>query len=140
MHCKRLAIRAWKRVALLSALLAFGQPLAAQTQAEPDDEGLLVVYGALAPTREGDTDHRETIFFSVPEGFRDRIYVRVFDPEMKGDNDFALGYSGNSKTVFRVVGGEGAFTAIETPEPAREGLRPKKIRHPLLREAPNLPS
>jgi len=90
--------------------------------------GLLVVYGALAPSREGDVDRREQIFFSLPAGMKDRIYVRVFDPEVSGSGDFTYGGTGNSRTVFRVFGGSGAFSKADRPKPVADGARePRRI-------------
>ena len=46
------------------------------SQSQPaEDHGLLVVYGALAPSREGDTDRREQIFVSFPANLRDRVFL-----------------------------------------------------------------
>lgn len=98
----------------------------AQDMSPPPDAGLLVVYGALAPTREGDVDHREVVFFSLPKDFSDRVYVRVFDPEMRGEHDFRYGGGGNTETIFRVYGGDGAFSAVPLPTPVADGSRPSK--------------
>ena len=117
------------RLGVLTALAMGGVGFAhAQDMAPPPDQGLLVVYGVLAPTREGDIDHKETIFFSVPKDLRDRIYVRIFDPEMSGEHDFRYGRYGNTETVFRVVGGEGAYSGVEMPVAVRSGARPTKLR------------
>ncbi|MFT7595602.1 MAG: PKD repeat protein [Paracoccaceae bacterium] len=93
----------------------------AQTPGSMD--GLLVVYGALAPSREGDVDRREQIFFSLPAGMKNRFYVRVFDPEVSGSGDFTYGGTGNSRTVFRVFGGSGAFSKADRPQPVADGAR-----------------
>ncbi|MBE1283827.1 MAG: PKD domain-containing protein [Rhodobacteraceae bacterium] len=85
------------------------------------ESGRLVVYGALAPSREGDPDRREQVFFSVPADLKDRIYVRLFDPEVFGSDDFTYGGTGNSETAFRLFGGEGAFSAAELPKPVADG-------------------
>ncbi|WP_246455604.1 PKD domain-containing protein [Sulfitobacter aestuariivivens] len=80
-----------------------------------DDEGLLVIYGAQSPTREGDVDNREQIFFSVPASTEGRFYVRLFDPETFGSDDFIYAGSGDAVTTFRVFGGEGAYSAADRP-------------------------
>ncbi len=41
----------------------------------------LVIYGRDANAREGDDDHTQVIYFSVPETFSERLYLRVFDPD-----------------------------------------------------------
>lgn len=121
-------MRIW--VAVVLALS--GEAVKAQDMAAPVDQGLLVVYGVLAPTREGDIDHRETVFFSVPRSLRDRIYVRIFDPEMSGAHDFRYGRYGNTETLFRVFGGDGARTGIEMPVPVSDGARPQKVKRAVL--------
>ena len=52
---------------------------------------LMVVYGPEAPTREGDPDHVERLFISVPADLADRLYLRVFDPEPAGAHDTRYG-------------------------------------------------
>ncbi|MCP9481346.1 PKD domain-containing protein [Shimia sp. CNT1-13L.2] len=113
------------------------QGATAQTVAPPSEEGLLVVYGAFAHTREGDIDHRETVFFSVPAGLKDRLYVRLFDPEMSGQHDFVYGRRSHSETVFRLSGGEGAFSGIARPQKVADGARPNQPkRGDLLKASP----
>jgi PKD repeat protein len=117
-----------RNLATAFALALFGfatGPASAQTgSATP---GLLVVYGALAPSREGDVDRREQVFFSVPADLKGRIYVRIFDPEVSGSNDFTLGGTGNSRTVFRVFGGKGAYSDADRPMPLADGAREPRL-------------
>src|SRR3954470_21620839 len=49
---------------------------------EAQERPLSVTYGPKALAQEGDDDHREVIFLSVPEETSDRLYVRVFDPNL----------------------------------------------------------
>ncbi|MEM8730649.1 MAG: PKD domain-containing protein [Pseudomonadota bacterium] len=104
---------------LVTAVLA-PRPALAQAGGEP---GLMVVYGALTPSREGDVDLREQVFFSVPADLNSRFYVRVYDPEVFGGSDFTLGGTGNSRTAYRVFGGAGAFSQAERPTPVADGAR-----------------
>lgn len=104
-------------LALLSSL-ALTQRVGAQQQAP---EGLMSVYGLAAPAREGDVDRREQIFFSVPEGTTGRLYVRIFDPETQGRDDFTYGNVADSETTYRVFGGKGAFTEVEIPTLVEDG-------------------
>ena len=97
-------------------------PRAAQAQGA-GQPGLMVVYGALTPSREGDVDLREQVFFSVPAELRDRLYLRIYDPEVHGSSDFALGGTGNSQTAFRLFGGAGAFSQADRPVPVEDGAR-----------------
>ena len=112
------AVLAGLGLALSSLGLMAPRPASAQAAGEP---GLMVVYGAITPSREGDVDLREQVFFSVPAEMRDRLYVRVYDPEVFGASDFALGGTGNSRTAFRLFGGTGAFSAAERPVMVEDG-------------------
>ena len=115
-------LKAW-----IVAALCFAAPTMAQDTSPAPEDGLLVVYGLNAPTREGDIDHRETIFFSVPKDMRDRVYVRIFDPEMGGAHDFRYGRYGGTATLYRVYGGEEAFSGVSLPEPVASGAVPRKM-------------
>ena len=115
-----------------AAVIALGLaglfPAQVIAQADETQDGLLVVYGVLAPSREGDVDRREQIFFSVPADLKDTIFVRVFDPEVYGAGDFTYGGTGNASTVFRVFGGAGAFSRADLPERVADGARePRRV-------------
>ncbi|UWR11607.1 PKD domain-containing protein [Sulfitobacter mediterraneus] len=115
-----------KRITLAaSALTALALPLSAQTTA--DTASLLVVYGVSAPSSEGDVDHREQILFSIPENTPGRVYVRLFDPETSGNDDFTYGGPRDSLTTYRIMGGEGAFTGATRPALVQERERPARI-------------
>lgn len=115
-------IRIWAAVTLAVALSLGG----AQAQTLVSD-GILVVYGPQAPSREGDVDRREQVFFSVPADLKDRVYVRLFDPEVGGSDDFTYGGAGDSETTFRLFGGEGAFSQAERPEPIADRAREPRL-------------
>ena len=86
---------------------------------------LMVVYGPEAPTREGDADHMERIFLSVPADLADRLYLRVFDPEPAGAHDTRYGRStAASTTLFRLSGGEGAYSGAPAPAQVADGGAP----------------
>jgi PKD repeat protein len=105
------------RHSLIAALGLAALTSNAHAQSQAAETGaLLVVYGVDAPSREGDVDHREQILFSVPANTAGRIYVRVFDPEINGRDDFTYGGPRDSVTTFRVMGGEGAFTGATRPK------------------------
>lgn len=94
------------------AAATFTTPLTAQGSEAPS---LLVVYGINAPAREGDVDRREQILFSLPADTPGRVYVRLYDPETFGSDDFTYGGPRDAVTTFRVMGGDGAFTAASRP-------------------------
>ena len=107
-------------VALASALagnVAWAQPVP-----------LIVVYGPDAPTREGDVDHLERLYLSVPADFADRLYLRVFDPEPAGTHDTRYGRSpATTTTLFRLSGGEGAYSAAPPPAAVGDGDAPAAL-------------
>ncbi len=86
-------------------------------------EALSVVYGQAAPSREGDVDSREQIFFSVPSDHSGRLYLRLLDPETFGAGDFSYGGTSDALTHFRLFGGAGSYSGIERPTPAKDGAR-----------------
>ncbi len=98
----------------LAAVLSGGQAFA---QAAP----LIMVYGPAAPSREGDVNHMERMFISVPAGLADRLYLRVFDPETVGANDTPFGRATDSVTRFALFGGLGAYSGAPRPKPAADG-------------------
>ncbi len=115
-------------IAVLSICGGWLHVAKAQDLAPPAEFGQLVVYGSAAPTREGDVDHKEVVFFSIPKQLQKRVYVRVFDPEMWGQHDFRYGGGGNSHTLYNVYGGEGARSAVALPTPVADGSTPIKLR------------
>ena len=117
--------RKYRAAALALTLLAPAgvAPDMGRAQVTGAQDGLLVVYGALAASREGDTDRREQVFFSVPADLAERVYVRIYDPEVGGAGDFTYGGGADSETTFRLFGGDGAFTAAERPDQKADGAR-----------------
>ncbi len=78
--------------------------------AAANDEPLLVTYGKLAPTAEGDHDHRQVIYISIDEDRTQPVYIRIFDPDTSGAFDTPLGAWDDSTTEFAIYGGEGAYS------------------------------
>ena len=54
----------------------------------------------------------QTIFFVVPEGHKNEIYLRVFDPDCGGAYDQPDGLW-ETNTVFEVYGGEGCISELD---------------------------
>jgi PKD repeat protein len=92
---------------LCAGLLTAISSLAARA-AEPIDLPLLVTYGLEAPSREGDPTHRQVIYIELPDSLTERVYLRVFDPDVGGDHDLMYG-APNSQTRFALFGGDGAY-------------------------------
>src|SRR5207237_1285737 len=70
----------------------------------------LITYGKEAPTREGDFNHSQTIFFSIPGDAKERQWINVFDPGISRDYDQLMNLTAESKTRFALFGGDGAST------------------------------
>ncbi len=91
-----------------------------------------ITYGPSAPTREGDNDFLQIIFFSIPEKLKDSLYLRLFDADFGDNLDVTLD-NFDSQTEFILYGGAGAFTggAAQYPLPNIEsstaGTELKKI-------------
>ena len=101
---------------LSSAALFAGQSVVAQPAP------LMVVYGPEAPSREGDPDHMERLFVSVPADYPERLYLRVFDPEPAGANDTRYGRSKDpTRMLYRFSGGAGAYTGAPAPAEIEDG-------------------
>ncbi|MCC7301501.1 MAG: hypothetical protein IT233_02560 [Bacteroidia bacterium] len=87
-------------------------PLLAQTQALPSSEEnipFLVTFGSAAEKNWGDDDFTQVVFFSVPVGRKDPVYVRIFDADVGGKHD--ENRSGfNTRTKFSMYGGKGAHS------------------------------
>jgi PKD repeat protein len=111
------------RIRLLAVLLASLPAAAPGVCAQPAP--LMVVYGPEAPTREGDADHMERLYLSVPADLEDRIYLRIFDPEPGGTHDTRYGRSPTTTTtLFRLSGGDGAYSRSPAPAAAADGATP----------------
>ncbi len=112
----------WQRnglaIAALGMALASGLP---DSRAAAQTVPLNVVYGPVAHTREGDLDHQENLFISVPADLEGHLFLRLFDPEANGLHDTAYGSFGNSTVLFRLLGGEGAYTGVAFPAPVADG-------------------
>lgn len=73
----------------------------------------LAAYGKDAPTREGDDDFRQIIYFKIPESATDSVYLRIFDADIGGNWDTKF-QEFDTQTRFRLYGGTGAYS---NPQP-----------------------
>jgi len=94
---------------------SYAQPVPADEENIP----YLVTFGNKAKTSYGDNEFQQTFYFSVPKDYRKPFYIRVFDPEISGENDEIIG-DANTKTKFTVYGGAGCITNKDNPS-ARKG-------------------
>jgi large repetitive protein len=97
---------------------------------------LSVTYGPRASTAEGDPDHREVIFLSVPDDIQERLFLRVFDPDGGGEHDHLYGAGPDSETRFTLYGGKTPIPRPPRPHPTRSSWRPG----PRSRPAPPAPT
>jgi hypothetical protein len=75
----------------------------------------LVVFGRDAPQSDGDDDFVQVIFFEVPAGTADPLFVRVFDADTGGGNDEPHPNPGawNTTVTYTLRGGAGAYSAVD---------------------------
>src|ERR1700745_695477 len=83
--------------------------VAQQVPAVEENIPFLVTFGKDGDKSWGDDDFSQTFFFVIPKFQVNPIYIRVFDPEISGDNDEKKG-DYNTKTRFSVYGGKTCFT------------------------------
>lgn len=89
----------------MASFLSNAQPVPA------DDENIpfLVTFGKASPTSHGDDDFVQIFFLMVPKTQKTPFYVRVYDPDVGGENDEIYGEP-DSKTKFSVYGGARAYS------------------------------
>jgi hypothetical protein len=96
---------------ILISSMCGAQPVPAEVENIP----YLVTFSKGAERDWGDDDFCQIFFFSIPDDFKQPVYLRVYDPDCGGEIDESNeGF--NSLTRFSVFGGEGAIT----DEDARE--------------------
>jgi len=69
----------------------------------------LINYGKWATPKQGDNDHHQVIYLSVPAATEGKLYLRVFDPDTGGAHDQVDKRYLATATRFAVFGGPGAF-------------------------------
>lgn len=76
------------------------------------DVASIVTFGPAAPPTDGDDDHLQIIFFEVPDGPDDPLYIRVFDSDTGGAHDETGvdGAFGDTSMTYTLRGGPGAYT------------------------------
>jgi hypothetical protein len=66
----------------------------------------LVTFGKSGSIEWGDDDFSQTFFIAIPPDFKDKFYIRLFDPDTGGENDELKGVW-NTKMLYSVYGGKG---------------------------------
>lgn len=72
-------------------------------------------FGSAASPTEGDDDHVQIIFFEVPNGPDDLLYIRIFDADTGGAHDETGpdGAYGDTAMTYTLRGGGGAYTTLD---------------------------
>ena len=83
--------------------------IAQQIPALEENIPYLVTFGKEANKSWGDCDFVQTFYFVIPQNQVHPFYIRVFDPDICGDNDEKRTVF-NTKTKFSVYGGKSCFT------------------------------
>ena len=93
-----------------------GQPVPGQDENIP----YLVTFGKNGSTEWGDDDFSQTFFIAIPPDFKDKFYIRVFDPDIGGENDEQKGVW-DTRMLYSIYGGRGV-----DPEknPESRGIQP----------------
>jgi hypothetical protein len=91
-----------------------GQPVPGKDENIP----FLVTFGKNGDISWGDDDLSQTFFFAIPKNFKDRFYIRVFDPDTGGENDELKGPA-DTKMLYAVYGGKG----VDPEKPGNEDSR-----------------
>lgn len=105
-------------LSLFGFLLLHDSCFSQQIPAVEENIPFLVTFGKSGDKSWGDDDFSQTFFFVIPKFQAQPIYIRVYDPEISGDNDEKkLDY--NTKTRFTVYGGKTCFTdkAVRLSDP-----------------------
>jgi len=100
---------------LLGAVALAFVPEATQGQETGElTEPPFVNYGAAASIRQGDNDHHQAIYLSVPAGTTGPLHIRIFDPDTFNLHDQMDRRNATTQTRFSVFGGDGAFIPAPT--------------------------
>lgn len=95
---------------LVAGFLQLNVCIAQQVPAVEENIPFLVTFGKDGDRSWGDDDFSQSYFFVIPKFQIQPIYIRVFDPEISGENDEKKGEY-NTKSRFSVYGGKTCFTA-----------------------------
>lgn len=94
------------------SLIIWGVYQAGFSQPAPNvDENIpnLMVFGKECPTSWGDDDFSQTFFFLVPKDFNKPVFIRIYDPDIGGEEDEING-AWNTKSTYSVYGGKGCWS------------------------------
>lgn len=90
---------------VLTGSSAFAQPVPGEAENIP----YLMTFGKEGQTSWGDDDFSQTFFFTIPVGYKEPFYIRVFDPDTGGEHDELNGIW-NTRMTYSIYGGTGSYT------------------------------
>jgi hypothetical protein len=85
--------------------LSFPEANAQPVPGQDENIPFLVTFGKDGDRSWGDYNFFQTWFFAVPKDFKDRFYIRVFDPNTGSENDEQKG-EWNTRMQYSVYGGK----------------------------------
>lgn len=94
---------------LILFLLLIGDSFAQPVPAAEENIPFLVTFGNKAKSSYGDDDFKQIFYFSIPQDYKKPFYIRVYDPDINGENDEIIGEE-NTMTKFSVYGGVGCIS------------------------------
>lgn len=101
------------------SLLSFSL-LAQPVPAGDENIPFLMTFGNKAEISWGDDDFSQTFFFLIPETFTEAVFVRIFDPDIGGQND-ELNGEFDTRMVYSIYGGRESFTHKDAQESNPKG-------------------
>lgn len=107
--CHQLVKQISFSVLLLLFLFVYSNGIGQAVPRIEENIPFLVTFGPSAPPDWGDDDHCSIFFIALPSDFTETIYIRVFDPDIGGQNDENKG-GFNTRTKFSIIGGPGTFS------------------------------
>ena len=76
-----------------------------------NDQAYISTFGPSADPAAGDDDNVQIVFFEVPDGVADALYVRIYDPDTGGSHDRVGpdGAFGDTTMTYSLLGEGGAY-------------------------------
>ncbi|MFN8240351.1 MAG: hypothetical protein U0X39_06315 [Bacteroidales bacterium] len=91
---------------IVLGLLSFDDISAQPVPGQDENIQFLCTFGRNGETSWGDDDFSQTWFFAIPKDYKGKFYIRVFDPDVGGENDEGKG-AWDTKMQYSLYGGKG---------------------------------
>jgi len=96
---------------LFALQLAYSQPVPSAEENIP----YLMTFGNEAGISWGDDDFSQAFFFKIPKDFDQKVFIRVYDPDIGGGIDEIRGFW-DTQCQFEVYGGDGCHSEDDARE------------------------